>query len=69
MLIIIIVVLCIVALITYSPCVAASNGDSYLKCKYNILEICRGNCCYGCELQNICRRSCKENPRDCDGKE
>lgn len=67
--IIIVLILIIIMLITYSLCVAAKRGDQYPEeCRYNILTGCKGKCCKSCELDNMCKLACEDNPEKCGGK-
>lgn len=61
--------LMISAVITYSLCVAAKKGDKRLEeCKYNILVACEGKCCRYCDLENMCKLACRDNPKQCGGR-
>ncbi|QAT40854.1 hypothetical protein [Clostridium sp. JN-9] len=63
------ILLFIIALITCSLCIVAKRGDQYSEeCKYNALAGCKGKCCRNCELENICKLACKDDPEQCGGR-
>lgn len=57
----------ILIIVVLSLCKAAAK-ENVDECKYNILTICEGKCCHQCELQDLCKKACKENPGRCGGR-
>ncbi|HBJ2602740.1 TPA: hypothetical protein ACXDAM_002264 [Clostridium botulinum] len=58
-----------VLLIIYLSCIVCKEEKQMLEeCWYNILKNCKGKCCKECEIKNICKIACKENPDQCGGR-
>lgn len=66
--IILVVIIILIGLITYTLCVAAADGDRMAnECYYNWLDGCKGKCCKKCESQNTCKMACKNDVKTCGG--
>jgi hypothetical protein len=67
--VLIMMLILIILIITYSLCVATQRWDQQPEeCKYNILEGCKGKCCKNCELEGMCKLACRDDSENCGGR-